>query len=185
LLIGPHGINLAIHERMSPPFTALPVGRISQAFNSMQMSRSRAAAPAFYEGTLGFSVVFDGNNKPTEPTRSNFGIPLNCTPQIERAAPALQPVWGETERVEVMQIEGFEGDDVSAQASPLNLGILSVRYPVRGLAAYRTLSADRGVTVVYDADPVAIAEIGTVAILAVRDPDGNITEFYETQAKGK
>jgi catechol 2,3-dioxygenase-like lactoylglutathione lyase family enzyme len=185
VLSGPHGINLAVYERISPPFTAFPVGRISQAFNSMRMVRSRPAARTFYEEKLGFSVVFDGNNEPAEPMRSNFGIPLNYTPQIKRAAAALQPVQGETGRVEVMQIEGFEGDDVSARASPPNLGILSVRYPVRHLAAYRTQLADRGVTVIYDADPVAIAGIGTVAILAVRDPDGNITEFYETQVKGK
>jgi catechol 2,3-dioxygenase-like lactoylglutathione lyase family enzyme len=185
VLTGPHGINLAVYERISPPFTAFPVGRISQAFNSMRMVRSRTVARAFYEQNLGFSLVFDGNSEPADPSRSNFGIPLNFTPQIKRAAAALQPVHGETGRVEVMQIEGFEGGDVSSRASPPNLGILSVRYPIRGLATYRAQLADRGVTFIYDADPVAIAGIGTVAILAVRDPDGNITEFYETKAKGR
>jgi catechol 2,3-dioxygenase-like lactoylglutathione lyase family enzyme len=180
VLTGPHGINLAVYQRVSPPFTAFPVGRISQAFNSMRMVKNRPAARAFYEHKLGFAVLFDSNNEPAEPAPSNFGIPLNLTPQVKRAAAALQPVPGlETGRVEVMQIEGFTGGDVSGHASPPNLGILSVRYPVRGLAAYRILLEARGVAIAYAASAVPIGGIGRADLIAVRDPDGNITEFYE------
>jgi catechol 2,3-dioxygenase-like lactoylglutathione lyase family enzyme len=180
VLTGPHGINLAVYERISPPFTAFPVGRISQAFNAMRMVRDRAASRAFYQKKLGFSVLFDSNNEPAEPARSNFGIPFNYTPHIKRAAAALQPRPGlETGRVEVMQIEGFAGADMSPHASPPNLGILSVRYPVQGIDSWRDQLKDRGVPIVYEAMNVAVAGIGTVTLLAVRDPDGNITEFYE------
>ena len=179
VLTGPHGINIAVYERVNPPFTAFPVGRISLGFNSMRMVKNRAASRAFYEEKLGFSVVFDSNNEPAEPAASNFGIPLNYTPSIKRGAAALQPQSGETGRVEVMQIEGFTGRDVSAQASPPNLGILSLRYPVNGLAAYRAALAARGVAIAYEAKLITIAGIGTTDLFAVRDPDGNITEFYE------
>lgn len=178
VLQGPHGINLAAYERVSPAFTAFPVGRISQAFNSMRMVRSRPAARDFYRDLLGFDVLFDSDREPAEPAFSNFGIPFNLTPQIKRAAAALQPVPGETGRVEVMQIEGFTGRDHSARASPPNLGILAVRYPVGQLAAYRARLAAKGVTIVYKARGVPIAGLGAVDILAVRDPDGSLTEFY-------
>ena len=179
VLTGPHGINVAVYERLSPPFTAFPVGRMSEAFNSMRMVRSRPASRVFYEQKLGFSVLFDSANEPEKPARSNFGIPFNYTPDVKRAAAALQPQPGETGRVEVMQIEGFTGGDVSPHASPPNLGILSVRYPATGLSAYRAKLVERGVAIVYEAPKVIVPGIGIVHLLAVRDPDGNIIEFYE------
>jgi catechol 2,3-dioxygenase-like lactoylglutathione lyase family enzyme len=78
-----------------------------------------------------------------------------------------------------MQIEGFTGGDVSAHASPPNLGIISVRYPVRGLPAYRNQLEERGVSIVYAASAVPVGGIGRTSFIAVRDPDGNVTEFYE------
>jgi catechol 2,3-dioxygenase-like lactoylglutathione lyase family enzyme len=184
VLTGPHGINIAVYERVSPAFTAFPVGRMSQAFNSMRMVKSRSLARDFYKDKLGFSVLFDSANEPAEPARSNFGIPLNYTPQIKRAAAALQPVPGETGRVEVMQIDGFTGGDVSSFASPPNLGIISVRYPVQDLAAYRAQLQQRGVALAYIGTQIKIGGLGMANIFAVRDPDGNITEFYELDDKG-
>jgi catechol 2,3-dioxygenase-like lactoylglutathione lyase family enzyme len=182
VLTGPHGINLAVYERVSPPFEAFPVGRISQAFNSMRMVKSRVNARDFYQQQLGFQILFDSANEPREPARSNFGIPLNYTPSVKRAAAALQPVAGETGRVEVMQIDGFTGSDVSDHALPPNLGILSVRYPVSDLAAYRASLDLRGVSIRYEAKGVKIAGVGIADLIAVRDFDGSITEFYETKS---
>lgn len=186
VLTGPHGINLAVYERISPAFTDFPVGRISQAFNSMRMVKSRSVARDFYAKQLGFQILFDSAFEPADPAPSNFGIPFNYTPQIKRAAAALQPVAGETGRVEVMQIDGFTGADVAGHASPPNLGIVSVRYPVRNLAAYRATIEQRGVAIAYERRSVRIAGIGTTDVFAVRDLDGSITEFYELpSAKGK
>jgi catechol 2,3-dioxygenase-like lactoylglutathione lyase family enzyme len=183
VLTGPHGINLAVYQRHSPAFTAFTVGRISQAFNSMRMVKSRAAARDFYRDKLGFSVLFDSGFEPAEPARSNFGIPLNYTPQIKRAAAALQPQAGETGRVEVMQIDGFAGgSDFAAFASPPNLGIISVRYPVDDAEALAAKLKDKGVDTAYFAYGVAVGALthsGRANIFAVRDPDGNLTEFYD------
>jgi catechol 2,3-dioxygenase-like lactoylglutathione lyase family enzyme len=178
VLTGPHGINVAAYERISPPFSAFPVGRISQAFNTMRMVRNQPEAKAFFE-RLGFSARFDADFEPLEPSWSNFSIPLNFTPIIRRKAAALQPHDGEWGRVEVMQIVGFEGRDHSELAQAPNLGILSVRYPVQNLAGYRATLSKRGITSFYSAAGVPIAGIGTVEIFAVRDQDGSLTEFYE------
>ena len=180
VLQGPHGINIAAYERLTPAFTAFPVGRISQGFNAMRMVRDRSQARDFYRDALGFGVLFDSDREPSEPAFSNLSIPYNLTPEIKRTAAALFPVAGETGRVEVMQIEGFTGRDHSANASPPNLGILSVRYPVRNLKAYRQRLAERARdAIAYGSPNVAIGGIGTVDIIAVRDPDGNLTEFYQ------
>ena len=179
VLVGPHGINLAVYERISPAFTAFPVGRISQAFNSMRMVRSKVASRDFYRTTLGYWMAFDSERAPKDRARSNFGIPFNYTNVAWRNAAALAPVEGEGGRVEVMQIDGFEGGDLSEFAQPQNLGIVSVRFPVTGLAAYRANLESKGAVVAYEAKGVAVSGIGRVDLFAVRDPDGNISEFYE------
>lgn len=178
VLQGPHGINVAVYERVTPQFTGFPVGRISQGFNSMRMVRDRVTSRAFYADTLGFGVLFDATNEPEEPALSNFGIPYNLTAEVIRAASALYPVAGETGRIEIMQITGFTGHDHAERASPPNLGHLSVRYPVSDLAGYRALVEALGASTTYAANGVEVGGLGTVDLFAVRDPDGNLTEFY-------
>ena len=179
VLQGPHGINVAVYERVTPAFTAFPVGRISQGFNSMRMVRDRQASRRFYADVLGMQTLFDFDAEGPEPAFSNFGIPFNLTPQTTRAATALYPVPGETGRVEVMQIEGFTGRDHAERASPPNLGHLSVRYPVRDLAGYRRAIEASGADIAYAGADIPLSGVGRADIIAVRDPDGSLTEFYE------
>jgi catechol 2,3-dioxygenase-like lactoylglutathione lyase family enzyme len=184
VLTGPHGINFGVYQRLSPPFTAFPLGLISQGFNSMRMVASRPRARDFYSRKLGFGLVFDGdgtNAIGNQPEPSNFGIPLNYTLKALRAAAALNPVPGETGRVEVMEITEFAGIPQGARARAPNLGILSVRYPVRDLAGYRAALAAAGVTPVQQAEAVPVAGIGSADLIAVADPDGNLTEFYHVR----
>lgn len=178
VLVGSHGLNLAVYERISPAFTAFPVGRISQAFNSMRMVRSKPASRDFYGTTLGFWMAFDSLKAPQQRARSNFGIPYNYTTTAWRNAAALAPVEGETGRVEVMQIDGFEGSDLSEHVRPENLGIISVRFPVHGLAVLRRKLEANGVIIFY-AGRIQVEGTGITDIFAVREPDGAITEFYE------
>lgn len=180
VLIGPHGINLAAYERVSPPFTAFPLHPISQAFNSMRMVRDQRASVAFYRDRLGFRTVFDADYSDPAPQASNFSLPQNLTTTVIRRAAALQPQPGETGRVEVMQFVGLAGKDVAAHASPPNLGLLSIRYPVTGLDAYRKRLDAQRVPVVYSSTAVPVTGLGLVDLIAVRDPDGAITEFYES-----
>jgi catechol 2,3-dioxygenase-like lactoylglutathione lyase family enzyme len=179
VLSGPHGINIAAYERVSPPFTAFPLGSMSQAFNSMRMVRDQRASMAFYRDRLGFQTVFDSDYRDPTPQQSNFSLPQNLTTSVVRRAAALQPLPGETGRVEVMQFVGLVGKDAAVHAVPPNLGLLSVRYPVAGLAAYRTRLVQQRVPLAYSAALIPVAGLGRVEMIAVRDPDGAITEFYE------
>jgi catechol 2,3-dioxygenase-like lactoylglutathione lyase family enzyme len=179
VLQGPDGLQLAAYQRVSPPFTDFPLGLISQAFNSMRMVSDQRASLVFYKDRLGFSAVFNSDYRDPAPQASNFSLPHNLTPTIVRRAAALQPAAGETGRVEVMQFVGLTGKNLSAHASAPNLGILSVRYPVRQLAEYRRQLSTAGVVPVQQAAAVPIGGIGRANLFAVRDPDGNLTEFYE------
>jgi len=183
VLTGPHGINIAVYERRAPPFTAFPVGPMSQAFNSMRMVRNQPASLAFYREKLGLGLLFDSDYLDPAPQIGNFSIPINLSTTIPRRAGVVQPQPGETGRMELMQFVGFTGRDFSSEARPPNLGILSVRFPVKGLAAYRVAIEGRGVAVAYAAKRVTVRGIGTVDLFAIRDLDGNITEFYEKDAK--
>jgi catechol 2,3-dioxygenase-like lactoylglutathione lyase family enzyme len=179
VLQGPHGFNLAVYERTSPAFTAFPLGAISQGFNAMRMVKNQRAAVAFYRDKLGFAAVFDSDYRDPTPQPSNFSLPQNLTTSVIRRAAALQPTPGETGRVEVMEFVGLTGRDFSAAAEPPNLGIMSLRYPVRDLAAYRRQLETRGVTIAFAAEGLKVAAIGRASLIGVRDPDGAITEFYE------
>jgi len=177
---GPHGVNYALYERESPPFEAFPVGPLSQAFNTMRMVKHQPTSLAFYRDRLGFDVLFDAPFTDPEPRSNNFSVPANLATTLTRRAAVAQPLLpAETGRVEVMQFEGFDGRDFSASASPPNLGILSVRYPVGRLSAYRQDLAAKGIEASYSATEVSIDGLGTTTIFAIRDPDGNLTEFYD------
>ena len=179
VLSGPDGFNIALYERATPPFTDYALGPMARAFNSMRMVRDQRASVAFYRDVLGFSSAFDTDYIDPAPGPTNFSIPHNLADKIPRRAAAMHPValgWG---RVEVMQFVGLTGKDVSAHAVAPNLGILSVRYPVTNLAAYRAQIIARGAPLAHAGARVAIGGLGRVDLFAVRDPDGNLTEFYE------
>lgn len=182
VVTGPHGVNYALYQRTAPPFDGFPVGRLSRAFNTMRMVRDQPAALAFFRDRLGFGVLFDAPFTDPQPRANNFSVPGNLATTLVRRAAVAQPALpGETGRIEVMQFEGFAGRDLAAHASPPNWGILSVRYPVRALADYRAVLAANGVAPAFDARGVAIGGLGTVDLIAVRDPDGSLTEFYHAR----
>jgi catechol 2,3-dioxygenase-like lactoylglutathione lyase family enzyme len=185
VLTGPHGINIAVYERRDPPFTTFPVGMISQAFNSMRMVKDHKAAVAFYREKLGFGQLFNADYLDPAPQVTNFSVPINLSTTIPRRAAVVHPQPGETGRVELMQFVGFEGRDFSDYASPPNLGIMSVRFPVQGLESYKAGITSKGVAIAYEAAAVPVSGLGIINLFAVRDPDGNISEFYEPVVKAK
>lgn len=176
---GPHGVNYALYQRSAPPFTQFPVGRLSQAFNSMRMVKDQPKSLAWYREVLGFATLFDAPYTDPEPRPNNFSVPANLATTIVRQAAVVQPVLpGETGRIEVMQFVGLAGRDLGAHAAPPNFGIISVRYPVRAFDAYMAHLRARGAAPAYQGQGVAITGLGVVDIAALRDPDGNLTEFY-------
>ena len=171
-----------MYERKSPPFEGFPLGKLSQAFNTMRMVKNQPASLAWYREKLGMKTLFDAPFTDPKPRANNFSVPANLATTLVRRAAVVQPkLPGEDGRMELMQFEGFDGRDYSAGASPPNLGIISVRYPIRDFEGYRAALAERGVEPVHAGSEVAIPSLGANSktdIMAVKDADGNLTEFY-------
>ncbi|MEL7197734.1 MAG: VOC family protein [Pseudomonadota bacterium] len=183
---GPHGVNYAMYERKSPEFTGFPVGQLSQAFNTMRMVADQPASLAWYRDALGLQKLFDAPFTDPQPRSNNFSVPANMATSLIRRAAVVQPeLPGEDGRIELMQFEGFDGRDFSSHASPPNLGIISVRYPVRQFAEYRAFIETNGVSIERATQRALIPLLGKgdaqVSLFAVRDPDGNLTEFYHAK----
>ncbi|MEM7702316.1 MAG: VOC family protein [Pseudomonadota bacterium] len=183
---GPHGVNYALYERKSPPFTGFPVGKLSRAFNTMRMVKDQPASLAWYRDKLGLVTLFDAPFTDPEPRANNFSVPANLATTLVRRAAVVQPfVASEDGRIELMEFEGFDGRDYSAHASPPSLGIISVRYPVRNSADYAKFLETMGVVIERAATDVLIPELlgapAQASLFAVRDADGNLTEFYDVE----
>ena len=183
---GPHGVNYAMYQRKSPEFTGFPVGRLSQAFNTMRMVMDQPASLSWYRDRLGLGVLFDAPFTDPKARVNNFSVPANYATQLVRRAAVVQPILpGEDGRIELMQFEGFDGRDFSEFASPPNLGIISVRYPVKDYETYRAFIESAGVEIERSAEGAHIPSLAGQSVranlFAVRDPDGNLTEFYDAE----
>jgi len=180
---GPHGVNYALYERKSPAFNGFLVGRLSRAFNTMRMVKDQPASLAWYRDRLGLEVLFDAPFTDPEARSNNFSVPANLATKLVRRAAVVQPILpSEAGRIEVMQFEGFSGRDFSAQASLPNFGIISVRYPVREFEAYRAALKAASIPAEMSGNQIEVealqADADKADLFAVRDPDGNLTEFY-------
>lgn len=182
----PHGVNYALYERKSPAFTGFPVDKLSRAFNTMRMVKDQPASLAWYRDRLRLGVLFDAPFTDPEPRVNNFSVPANLATKLVRRAAVVQPeLPGEAGRIELMAFEGFEGRDFSEYASLPNLGIISVRYPVLAYDDYRATLEQGSVAIERDGSTLAISALGqegaAIDMFAVRDPDGNLTEFYRAK----
>lgn len=179
VLKGPHGVNIALYERLSPPLDEFwDFNRLSQPFNAMQMVADMESADAFFTEVLGMEHFWSGDYLDPEPGPNNFGLPQNLTTEIPRRTSILQPQPGETGRLELMQFVGLDGRDLSGRAKPPNLGIISIRYPVddagRALKRIKTAGGEawRGPST------IELPPYGTVRLFAVRAPHGAIVEIF-------
>ena len=179
VLKGPHGINIALYERLSPPLDEFwQFDRLSQPFNAMQMVAEMESADAFFTEILGMEYFWSGDYLDPEPGPNNFGLPQNLTTEIPRRTRILQPRQGETGRLELMQFVGLDGRDLSDRARPPNLGIISVRYPVDDVEVALERVEQAGGAAWRGPAKVKLPPYGTLRMVAVRSPNGTIVEIF-------
>jgi len=178
----PDGINFAIYERLSPALAPFwDFERLSQPFNAMQMIASTEQAEAFFQGVLGMTTFWASDFVDPEPAYNNFGLPQNLTTQIPRRTRILWPRPGETGRLEAMEIVGLKGRDLSDRATPPNLGILSVSYPVEDAAQSLAAIENAGAKPVYGLRSFSWAPYGKVRMFTVQSPGGALINIFERQ----
>jgi len=82
---------------------------------------------------------------------------------------------GRVEMIEFMDIKGLDHSD-KCQAP--NLGLLSIKYPIKDIMQTKEILKARGQESI-DMNEIELQPYGDVSIFSLSSPDGSIIEFYE------
>ncbi len=179
---GPDGIQVSGYERLSPPlpseFEGLEV--FSQPFNIMQTVKDAEVSKKFYMDILGFKLWYDG--KPfigKEKALHPLGIPYSLTNSTRYKAKILFPSKGEFGRVEMVEFMDLEGFDYGTSCDAPNLGLLSIKFPVKNILEARKAILERKPDLNLDIKSINIVPYGDIQIMSLKTPDGANIEIYE------
>jgi catechol 2,3-dioxygenase-like lactoylglutathione lyase family enzyme len=182
LMKGHDGVTLALIQRHAPPLQGWPNLRaFSYMFNSTQVVRNFDEAVDFYQKKLGFQPYLKTESISAQPEENVLGVPRNLTTQVKRKVAILHPQGTNVGSVELIQIEGLEGEHYADRALPPNLGILTLRFPVRDLAKLQERLRQQQITLWAEPRRLWLPPYGWVQVLAVRSPEGAILEFFEEE----
>jgi catechol 2,3-dioxygenase-like lactoylglutathione lyase family enzyme len=179
LLKGPDGVELALIQRIEPPLEGWPnLREFSRQFNSSQVVRDIDVSIDFYINKLGWKVYMKSFE--VGKTEVNLlGVPPAFNKQTVHKVCIVQPEGTNEGSVELIQIDGITGQDFSSFATPPNLGILTLRFPVKSMVTFVGQIKKVGVKIEIEPQIETIKPYGKVKIMALRSPDGVWLEFYE------
>ena len=179
---GPDGVRLALIERVAPPLKGWPHLKItSRVFNATQTVRDMPASLAFYRDVLKFETYLEHRGPSREPGPNVLGLPHNLAAEIPRHVFILHPVGINDGSVELLAFDGATGRDFGAHATPDNLGVSALRFPVDDLDAVLSRLRSAGLTPETGPMVLGLAPYGAVRIFAIRAPEGAWLEFFEPQ----
>ena len=164
------GEILALIERISPPLEGFPNLKIgSHIFNSTQIVRNMAQSYQFYSDVLGFKDYLHHRSAATNDGTNVIGLPKSLALTIVRNVYILHPEAINDGSIELMEIEGLAGENRSEYCRLPNLGILTVRFPVDDLSAFKDYLASCKIEILFE-DAMEI----TISTL-----DGAFLSFYQ------
>jgi len=177
---GHDGVVFSLVERIEPalPANAFP-GHFSAPFNAPQVVRDFRRSLDFYVGQLGFQVTLETEVAWQPPGANIFGLPYRLAVESPLEVAVVHPEGTMVGSLELFAPGDLIGRDFSDLAVPPNLGILTVRFPVLGLADYAHALTARGVELASEPMRFDVAPYGPITVFAVRSPDGAWIEFYE------
>lgn len=179
LLKGPDAVVIAAIQRIAPPLTGWPhLKEFSHQFNSTQIVQNMDAALDFYVKKLGWKVYMQSNT-PGENHDNVLGVPNNLNPQTMHKVSIVHPEGKNMGSVELIQIEGITGKSYAQNATPPNLGILTLRFPVQNMDDFSKMINEKGVAIEKQPTEALIKPYGRVKIMVLRAPDGAWLEFFE------
>lgn len=184
--VGPNGFMLAIIQSLgtapsdSPPFKVM-----SPIFNSTQMVADLDKALDFYTRVLGFStaVRFDINHQ-AEPGADVLGLPLPQAETADRKLAMLRSPEGVSAdskalaAVELIENASMKGRDFAKDCVAPNVGILSLRIPVKDARKYASEIEGRGGVLFSKPMALEIAPYGKTVSFGIQSPEGALMEFY-------
>jgi hypothetical protein len=129
---------------------------------------------------LGFQAYIEHRGASKKQGPNVLGLPFNLTTQIERSVYILHPDRKNEGSVEILQFHGVKGKDVRALASPPNIGIVTLRFPVDNLAALKEKLVKNNIEIVAR-QILSLPPYGIVDMLAIKTPDSTWLEFYQAR----
>ncbi|MEJ2533987.1 MAG: VOC family protein [Gammaproteobacteria bacterium] len=181
IAVGPDGASLALIERVEPPLEGWPQLRdFSRTFNSTQVVKDFEAARSFYQDVLGFREYLSHEGPSPAPGENVLGLPWEVAASSPRRVWIGSPAGDNEGSVELLAFDGLSGRHFGERAVPPNLGMLMLRFPIRGIDAFAEHLAKHGVEPVCGIHAVDFEPHGPARQLSIRAPDGAWLDFYET-----
>ena len=188
MMRGHDGAVINLLERVDQPYEDVPAFEtMSHIVNATQMVKDYDESVEFFAKKLGWYIRWEAAPNWPPDGSNNMSLPnslLLSGAVKEKAASFLFEKGADGGSVEIFKFEGITGKDFADRAHPPNLGVLSYRIHVPGLAAYAKAIAARGVTPKIPLTELKVAPYGTVRQMVVVAPSGAWLEFFE-QEKAK
>ncbi|SEK81533.1 Glyoxalase/Bleomycin resistance protein/Dioxygenase superfamily protein [Colwellia chukchiensis] len=177
------GITHALIERLEPALdndqqTAL----FSALINASMIIKDHQSELDFFTKILGFEALIHQEDTFDSAKSNVFGMPFELVASTPHVLTLLSADGTRDGTIELASFPELTGNDFSANAAPYNLGITSLRFPIKGMTAFlQHLNA-------HDIDYIAGGEVelkpyGVVTLIAINSPSGNRFEFFELTDK--
>ena len=177
---GPDGVVLALIQRLKPPLEGWPhLKQFSRPFNATQVVADMPAARRFYQNQLGFATYLEHRGASKKEGATVLGLPHNLADEIEREVYILHPAGTNEGSIELLSFHGATGYDCSARAIAPNLGILSLRFPVRNMPAFRSQIKENGIPVGKTPVTLELPPYGRISIFSITGPENARLTFFE------
>ena len=177
---GPDGLTFALIERHKPTLEGWPhLKDFSRAFNATQVVDDLEASLSFYKDVLGFKEYLSHSGASSGDGSNVLGLPKNLAREIVRDVWIGHPQGINEGSVELLAFQGVEGRDFSGQAVPPNLGMLALRFPVKGMDAFIRHLEQHDIPLSGGPVSLDLQPYGEVRIIGVKAPNGSLLEFFE------
>lgn len=176
---GPDGVNFSLVERIDPPLKEdEKFGTVGPIFNSPQIFEDIEQAFGFYRDGLGFKKALDTQIVWQPPGSNVFGLPYKIAMNTPVRVGIVHPQGTMNGCIELIESGEWSSNDFSRQATPPNLGIMSLRFVVPDYEAYmsRIKSSDH-IQLNYEDVRFHSGPDGDQIISGLYSPNGSLLEF--------
>ncbi|MDG2242645.1 MAG: hypothetical protein P8L66_04025 [Rhodospirillaceae bacterium] len=182
---GPNGEALVLMQRNAPLYDKVSMASesgMSWPFNTALLVSDYDANEHFFSTVLGWKVHLNGESLTPPPGLNPTAIPLNLASTLPRRFAAYANSLGDRNgSLQILKTEGMTGVDFSARAEPPNLGILTMRVPVKDIDALAAQVKTKKYPIHVPATQLTLPPYGPVKIMALKAPNGARVEFFEQQ----
>ncbi len=174
----PDGMAIALIQRHQPKLVGWPnLREFSRTFNSTQIVSDMEASRHFYMDILGFKKYLHTKSRSSDDGHNVLGLPGNIAKSNEREIWILHPEGSNEGSVELLSFDRVTGRDFASKAKPPNIGILMLRFPVKGIDSLARHLGNHNIDTAISV--VSMPPYGQVKRFTIQSPNGSWLEFFE------